>query len=53
MGVGLPICRSIVEARRGRIGAEGNCGNCGTRFWFTLPLAVPVDSLRCDVHADT
>lgn len=36
MGVGLSICRSIIEAHGGEIGAEPNPGG-GTRFHFTIP----------------
>lgn len=38
MGVGLSICRTIVEAHHGRIWAE-EAGAGGTAFHFTLPLA--------------
>jgi two-component system sensor histidine kinase/response regulator len=38
MGVGLSICRSIIEAQGGRIWAEDNPGG-GTVFRFTVPDA--------------
>lgn len=36
-GLGLPICKMIVEALEGEIGLVSEVG-CGTTFWFTLPL---------------
>lgn len=37
-GLGLTICRRIVERHGGEIGVEDNDGpGGGTRFWFTLP----------------
>ena len=36
-GLGLPICRTIVEAHGGQIWAESKVGQ-GSSFYFTLPL---------------
>ncbi|MDP3440846.1 MAG: ATP-binding protein, partial [Azonexus sp.] len=41
MGVGLSICRSIIEFHRGRLWVETNTqstAGSGTTFIFTLPL---------------
>ncbi|GJH27436.1 sensor histidine kinase KdpD [Caballeronia novacaledonica] len=53
VGLGLAICRAIVEAHGGQIGVENRIEDgrvAGSRFWFTLPangtpptLDVPVD----------
>ncbi len=39
MGMGLPICRSIIEAHGGRITADNDSVEGGARFSFTLPAA--------------
>src|SRR6266545_3650976 len=36
MGLGLSICRTIIDAHLGRIRATNN-GNCGATFHFSLP----------------
>jgi signal transduction histidine kinase len=37
MGMGLPICRSIIEAHGGHIAADNESTHGGARFYFDLP----------------
>jgi signal transduction histidine kinase len=37
MGLGLSICRTIINAHSGKIWATNN-GGCGATFHFSLPI---------------
>ena len=41
MGIGLSICRSIVETHNGHMWAENNAEERGATFYFTVPVAKP------------
>ena len=52
-GLGLAICRGIVEAHGGRIWAESDGEGHGTRFTFTLPAVDVVDETAAPITART
>jgi C4-dicarboxylate-specific signal transduction histidine kinase len=41
MGMGLPMCRAIIEAHGGELRADNNSRFGGARFSFLLPLSAP------------
>ena len=52
-GLGLAICKGLVEAHGGRIRAESEGLGQGTRFTFTLPAAEGADVLATTLPATT
>ncbi|PZP34607.1 MAG: PAS domain-containing sensor histidine kinase [Roseateles depolymerans] len=54
LGIGLGLCRSIVESHQGRIKAENLYNGSvvvGCRFAFTIPVTITPDHLRHDPAA--
>jgi light-regulated signal transduction histidine kinase (bacteriophytochrome) len=43
-GIGLALCKRIVQRQGGSIAVEGAPSGHGTRFWFALPVPSPVAS---------
>jgi signal transduction histidine kinase len=40
LGLGLHICKTIIEQHHGEVGLDSTPCQQGTTFWFTLPLAL-------------
>ena len=45
LGLGLHICRMIIERQGGQVGVESSPGQ-GATFWFTLPLAEAIETVE-------
>jgi PAS domain S-box-containing protein len=49
LGLGLSICRAIVDGMFGTIGVSSKVGR-GSRFWFTVPLAASAQTVSPTKH---
>ena len=50
-GLGLPICKEIIERLGGKIGVYSPGENQGCTFWFTLPLKID-DEVTSDTEKE-
>ena len=48
MGMGLTICRSIIDSHNGRLWAEAGLGQ-GSVFWISLPTRADIATVPADV----
>jgi PAS domain S-box-containing protein len=44
-GIGLALCKRIIERTGGRIGVDEAPSGQGSSFWFALPIAAPIGAL--------
>jgi len=53
MGIGLSICKTIVERHGGDLSVRANEDGDGSTFWFTVPVAAASDAAAAaaDTHA--
>ncbi len=51
-GIGLSICKTIIQDHGGEIGAESNDHNKGTKFWFYMPIVEGIKEDADEVIVD-
>jgi signal transduction histidine kinase len=50
-GIGLALCKRIVEREGGRIGVDAAPSGQGSSFWFALPIASPIAARKASPMA--